>query len=56
MQPYSEIGQLPAIDYAARRQQLLASMPMNSCAVIPSAREITRSRDTEFSFRQDSDF
>lgn len=56
MQPYSEIAQLPAIDYAARRQHLLAAMPMNSCAVIPSAREITRSRDTEFSFRQDSDF
>ena len=40
----------------ARREKLLASMEDNSVALIPAAVEITRSRDTEFAFRQDSDF
>ncbi|MFC4654797.1 Xaa-Pro aminopeptidase [Rheinheimera marina] len=41
--------------YQQRRDALLAQMPANSVALIPSAQELTRSRDTEFPFRQDSD-
>ncbi|WP_105213130.1 Xaa-Pro aminopeptidase [Pseudoalteromonas sp. T1lg22] len=43
-------------EYRARQHQLLAQMKNNSVALIPAAKEITRSRDTEFPFRQDSDF
>jgi Xaa-Pro aminopeptidase len=50
---------LPCISIAEvneRRIRLLAAMDDNSVAIIPAAAEITRSRDTEFAFRQDSDF
>ena len=40
----------------ARRTKLLEAMEANSIAIIPAAVEVTRSRDTEFAFRQDSDF
>ncbi|MFY8275569.1 Xaa-Pro aminopeptidase [Pseudoalteromonas sp. SSDWG2] len=43
-------------EYLARQHRLLAQMKHNSVALIPAAKEITRSRDTEFPFRQDSDF
>ncbi|OCQ20796.1 Xaa-Pro aminopeptidase [Pseudoalteromonas luteoviolacea] len=43
-------------EFVARRQRLLQNLKNNSVAVIPAASEITRSRDTEFPFRQDSDF
>ncbi|MCG7571931.1 Xaa-Pro aminopeptidase [Pseudoalteromonas sp. CNC9-20] len=43
-------------EYLMRQQRLLAQMKTNSVALIPAAKEITRSRDTEFPFRQDSDF
>lgn len=43
-------------EFVRRRQQLLDLMQPDSIALIPSAREVTRSRDTEFVFRQDSDF
>lgn len=43
-------------EYSARRQRLIASCKPNSIIVIPSASEVTRSRDTEFTFRQNSDF
>lgn len=43
-------------EYSARRQQLLDSLEGDVVCVIPAAREVTRSRDTEFPFRQDSDF
>lgn len=43
-------------EYARRRQRLLDAMPENSVAIVPSAREQLRSRDTYFRFRQDSDF
>src|ERR1043165_10083927 len=41
------------------RQQLaefMRRMGPNSVAVLPAAREATRSNDTEYRFRQDSDF
>lgn len=43
-------------EFARRRKNFMALMETNSIAIIPSAREQLRSRDTEFPFRQDSDF
>ncbi|WP_096740100.1 Xaa-Pro aminopeptidase [Pseudoalteromonas atlantica] len=43
-------------EFKARRERLLAKMDANSVAIIPAASEVTRSRDTEYAFRQDSDF
>ena len=43
-------------EFKARREHLLAMMELNSVAIIPAASEVTRSRDTEYAFRQDSDF
>ncbi len=43
-------------EYARRRRNLMALMEPNSIAIIPSAREVLRGRDTEYPFRQDSDF
>jgi Xaa-Pro aminopeptidase len=50
---------LPVIkrnEFTQRRQKLMDLMGGNSIAIIPSSHEIIRSRDTHFSFRQDSDF
>ena len=43
-------------EFAQRRQRLLAQMQPNSICVVPSSALVTRSRDTEFPFRQDSYF
>ena len=43
-------------EFARRRKNLMAVMAPNSIAIIPSAREQVRSRDTGYPFRQDSDF
>ncbi|PCJ49346.1 MAG: Xaa-Pro aminopeptidase [Gammaproteobacteria bacterium] len=43
-------------EFALRRKRLMAMMGSDSIAILPSASEMTRSRDTEYSFRQDSDF
>ncbi|TRX54514.1 Xaa-Pro aminopeptidase [Thalassomonas sp. M1454] len=43
-------------EFATRRETLLAQMPENSVALIPAAKELTRSRDTEYLFCQDKDF
>lgn len=44
-------------EYAQRRQRLLAQLPQNSIALIPSAKEILRNGfDNTFQFRQNSDF
>ncbi len=42
--------------FIKRRQQLFAAMSDNSAAIFVAAEEQTRSRDTEYPFRQDSDF
>ena len=36
--------------------EFMRRMEPNSVAILPSAREVTRSNDTEYRFRQDSDF
>lgn len=43
-------------EFEDRRLRLLAQLPPESICVIPAARLKTRSRDTEYPFRQDSDF
>jgi Xaa-Pro aminopeptidase len=43
-------------EFARRRKRLMALMEANSIAVIPSAHEQLRNRDTDYPFRQDSDF
>jgi len=43
-------------EFKTRREQLMAQMDAGSIAIIPAASEVTRSRDTEYAFRQDSDF
>ena len=47
---------LPISFHRKRRQQLLHKLEPNSVCVIPSAGLVTRSRDTDYRFRQDSDF
>ncbi len=42
-------------EFARRRKNLMSMMDKHSIAIIPGAREVTRSRDTEYPFRQNSD-
>ncbi|MCA8864163.1 MULTISPECIES: Xaa-Pro aminopeptidase [unclassified Halomonas] len=49
----------PAIsvaEYRQRRDALMAQLPDNAAVVLPGAGLITRSRNSEFAFRQSSDF
>ena len=43
-------------EFARRRKQLMEQMESNSIAIVPAAPERVRSRDTEYPYRQDSDF
>lgn len=43
-------------EFVNRRRTLLAGMLPNSIAIIPAAQLVTRSNDTEYPFRQDSNF
>lgn len=43
-------------EFSRRRRNLMAQMEANSIAILPSAQMVVRSRDTEYKFRQDSDF
>ena len=43
-------------EFARRRKALMAQMEPNSIAIVPAAPERTRSRDTEYHYRQNSDF
>ena len=48
----------PAIgvaEYRQRRDALMAQLPDNAAVVLPGASLVTRSRDSEFAFRQNSD-
>ena len=49
----------PAIsvaEYRQRRNALMTQLPTNTAVVLPGAGLMTRSRDSEFAFRQNSDF
>ena len=43
-------------EHHARRAALLSEIETNSIVIVPSAQEVTRSNDTEYHFRQNSDF
>lgn len=43
-------------EFARRRKKLMAEMEPDGIAIVPSARIAVRNRDTEYRFRQDSDF
>jgi len=47
---------ISAQEFIARQDRLLAQCEPNSVCIIPAAGMVTRSRDTEYTFRQDSDF
>lgn len=42
--------------FSQRRERLLEQMPTGTVAILPAAKEVTRSRDTEYPFRQASDY
>ncbi|HSH56860.1 MAG TPA: aminopeptidase P N-terminal domain-containing protein, partial [Halomonas sp.] len=44
------------VDYRLRRQALMAALPADAAVLLPGAALVTRSRDSEFPFRQESDF
>ena len=43
-------------EYAARRARLMKRIGRDGVAIVPSAHEVIRARDTHYRFRQDSDF
>ncbi len=43
-------------EFKRRRTQLMKMMGKNTIAILPSASQLTRNRDVDFPFRQDSDF
>ena len=47
---------ISAQEFIARQDRLLAQCKPNSVCIVPAAGLVTRSRDTEYTFRQDSDF
>ena len=47
---------IPINEFKARRERLLSQLKPNAIVIVCSASEVTRSRDTEYHFRQNSDF
>lgn len=47
---------ITSAEFTARRECFMAQMDTSSIAIFAAATEVTRSRDTEFPFRQNSDF
>jgi len=47
---------ISAQEFIARQDRLLAQCLPNSVCIVPAASMVTRSRDTEYGFRQQSDF
>ncbi|UTW44388.1 Xaa-Pro aminopeptidase [bacterium SCSIO 12696] len=47
---------IPAAEFSRRRRTLMNLMGSNSIAILPAAPMRVRSRDTEYLYRQDSDF
>ncbi|MGH8400953.1 MAG: aminopeptidase P N-terminal domain-containing protein, partial [Gammaproteobacteria bacterium] len=43
-------------EFIRRRRELMRMMGSGAIAIIPAAHEKIRNRDTQFPFRQDSDF
>ncbi len=51
-----EAPKIPVAEFRKRREKLLAGMVPNSIAILPAASPVRRNRDTEYPYRQDSDF
>jgi Xaa-Pro aminopeptidase len=47
---------IPLAEYHQRRETLMAQLPSNAAAIVPGASLVTRSHDSEYAFRQNSDF
>ncbi|MGY0216780.1 Xaa-Pro aminopeptidase [Endozoicomonadaceae bacterium StTr2] len=47
---------LPREEYARRRRQLMSLISKDGMVVIPAAPEVSRNRDSEYAYRQDSHF
>jgi Xaa-Pro aminopeptidase len=47
---------IPSRNYARRRKQLMRMAGDDAILILPSAKEVVRSRDTHYPYRQDSDF
>ena len=47
---------LTAEDFRARRQHLIAQLPQGAAALVVSSGLAQRNRDSEYNFRQNSDF
>ena len=47
---------IPAAEFAQRRQQLMQNIGADAVVIVPAALHYRRNRDTEYRFRQDSDF
>lgn len=52
----STVARVSRSDFARRRRQLMGMLETNSIAIVKAAPLAVRSRDTEYPFRQDSDF
>jgi Xaa-Pro aminopeptidase len=50
------MSSIPFSEFKQRRELLLEQLMDNSVVIIRAAKEVTRSRDTEYGFRQNSDF
>ncbi len=50
------MARITKAEFSRRRKALMAVMEPNSIVIVPSAPERQRSRDTEYHYRQDSDF
>jgi Xaa-Pro aminopeptidase len=54
--PLTNVAALPRSEFSRRRRHLMAMLEHNSIAIVTAASLSVRSRDTEYLFRQDSDF
>ena len=54
--PDTRVAPVPRSEFTRRRTQLMGQLEPNSIAIVPAASLAIRSRDTEYAFRQDSDF
>ena len=52
----TDAQQREAAEHARRRRQFMRRLGDDGVAIVPAAHEVTRSRDTHYRFRQDSDF
>ena len=50
------VAALPRAEFRRRRRTLLDMLDSNSIAIVPASAQALRNRDTEYPFRQDSDF